>query len=241
MKLKFLLIVLSLLLLFTITSAPEVSAVGQTCCNATYSVCANGDPICTYSFATFLSDDALCPQNKNINSFAKACLYRSTWAFGGAITCGAGDPACSTFIHACDLNPAKHPWNCNPGELCNVNKMECVLEQEVINPQNPRVGSQCPVGDISTGIGCIHTAPDLFIGQVLQVGIGIGSGVAFLLILLGSFKMMTSQGNPEGINHGKDQITSAIIGLVFIILSITILEIIGFDILGLGLAGLGTR
>ena len=42
---------------------------------------------------------------------------------------------------------------------------------------------------------------------------------------------MTSQGNPEAVKAATEQLTSAIIGLLFIILSFVILEIIGVDIL----------
>ncbi len=94
---------------------------------------------------------------------------------------------------------------------------------------------------VNTAIGCIDTRPDKLISLSIKLGIGIGSGIAFLLILFGSYKITVSQGQPEAINSGKETITSAIIGLVFIVLSISILQILGFDILGLGSFGLGSR
>lgn len=51
------------------------------------------------------------------------------------------------------------------------------------------------------------------------------------MILFGSFKIVTSSGNPEALNEGKEIIFAAIAGLLFIILSMVILKIIGADIL----------
>ena len=63
--------------------------------------------------------------------------------------------------------------------------------------------------------------------------IGIGGGLAFLMMLLGAFQMLTSAGNPETLQAGKDRLTSAVIGLLFIIFAVLLLQIIGVDILGI--------
>lgn len=84
-----------------------------------------------------------------------------------------------------------------------------------------------------TAIGCIQTQPSEFIKKLLQFGIGIGGGIAFLLILFGGFQMMTSAGNPEKLNEGKELVSSAIAGLLMIVFSIFLLRLIGFSILGI--------
>lgn len=81
-----------------------------------------------------------------------------------------------------------------------------------------------------TALGCIQTDPSLFIGKILQIGIGIGGGIAFLLILFGGFQILMSAGNPEKLNAGKELITSAVTGLLIIIFSIFILRLIGVSI-----------
>lgn len=86
---------------------------------------------------------------------------------------------------------------------------------------------------VKTAIGCIHTNPADLIQDVLKFGVGIGGGVAFLMMLLGAFQMLTSAGNPETLQAGKDRLTSAVIGLLIIIFSVLLLQIIGFDILGI--------
>ena len=84
-----------------------------------------------------------------------------------------------------------------------------------------------------TAIGCIPTSLDGFLKTILPFGMGIGGGIAFLLMLFGALQIMTSAGNPEKLNAGKELITSAIVGLLLIIFSIFLLRLIGADILGI--------
>lgn len=88
-------------------------------------------------------------------------------------------------------------------------------------------------GEAWTAIGCIPTDPSGFLAKFLGLGVGIAGGIAFLLILLGGFQMITSTGNPEKLNAGKELVTSAISGLVLIIFSLFLLRLIGFNILGI--------
>ena len=53
----------------------------------------------------------------------------------------------------------------------------------------------------------------------------------FLIIIYSGYVLATSQGNKEKIAAARETLTSAILGLLFIIFSIVILEIIGVDIL----------
>lgn len=98
----------------------------------------------------------------------------------------------------------------------------------------------CEAGDnpgIKTAIGCVHTSAFGFSKDFLKFAIGISGGLAFLMMLLGAFQMLTSAGNPETLAGGRDKFTSAIVGLLMVIFAVLLLRIIGFDILGL--PGLG--
>jgi hypothetical protein len=44
---------------------------------------------------------------------------------------------------------------------------------------------------------------------------------------------MVSQGNPEKIQAAREQLTAAIVGLMFVVFSLVILQVIGYDILRL--------
>lgn len=87
---------------------------------------------------------------------------------------------------------------------------------------------------INTAIGCIPIEDSgALIGWVLRWAIGIGGGIAFILILVAGFQIMTSQGDPQRLQAGKELLTSAITGILLIIFSVFILQVIGVDILGI--------
>lgn len=102
-----------------------------------------------------------------------------------------------------------------------------------IDPDTPGIQTDPNKPGFKTAIGCIHTNPGDLIQDVLKFAIGIGGGLAFLMMLLGAFQMLTSAGNPETLAAGKDRLTSAVIGLLFIIFAVLLLQIIGVDILGI--------
>lgn len=103
------------------------------------------------------------------------------------------------------------------------------------------IHGKCGETSIDTAIGCVNVldSTDTFMGQVLKWAVGIGGGIAFLLILYAGFMIMSSQGNPERLKAGQELLTSAISGLILLILSIFILKFIGVDILGLNNFGFG--
>lgn len=84
---------------------------------------------------------------------------------------------------------------------------------------------------IKTAIGCVHTSPTEFVKDVMTFVIGISGGLAFLLMILGAFQMLTSAGNPDTLRAGRERLTSAIIGLLIVIFATLLLQIIGLDIL----------
>lgn len=85
-----------------------------------------------------------------------------------------------------------------------------------------------------TAIGCIPVNNlNSFVGWLLGRLIFVASGIAFLLMAVGAFQILTSAGTPEKVKAGKELITSALTGLIFIILSMFILKLIGVDILHL--------
>jgi len=84
---------------------------------------------------------------------------------------------------------------------------------------------------VYTALGCIPKDITSFSGWLLGNLIYISSGVAFLLMVLGAIMVLTSTGIPERVKAGRELITSAVSGLIFIILSIFLLKLIGVDIL----------
>jgi hypothetical protein len=91
----------------------------------------------------------------------------------------------------------------------------------------------CPNGQCATAVGSINTSPEGFVNSLIGVILSIVGGIATILIIISGYRLMISQGNPENIKNAKDQLTAAIIGLLFVIFSLVILQIIGVNILGL--------
>jgi len=119
----------------------------------------------------------------------------------------------------CPMYPNKPPSErCGPGT--------CV---EITLPSLPPVPV---VSCIPTAIGCIDfRSPNEFVNNILRLAIGLAGGIAMLLIIFGGIQILTSAGNPEKIQAGKELITSAIAGLTLIVFSVFILRIIGVEIL----------
>ena len=98
---------------------------------------------------------------------------------------------------------------------------------------DPFAGCPDDSQQINTAIGCIPTEFSGLLAKFFELGAGIGGGIAFLLILFGGFQILTSAGNPEQLNAGRELVVSAISGLLMIIFSVFLLGVIGVDILGL--------
>lgn len=84
---------------------------------------------------------------------------------------------------------------------------------------------------IWTAIGCIPSNPQSIIQTIIVIGLALGGGIVLIMILAGSFMLSVSQGDPNKTKEAKEIITSAIIGLLFVIFSVTILQFIGVSIL----------
>ncbi len=84
---------------------------------------------------------------------------------------------------------------------------------------------------ITTALGCIPTDPMALIKWIFPYLLGFGGLAAFALIVFSGIQILTSAGNPEKVQGAKETITSAITGLLFIILSLFLLRLIGADIL----------
>lgn len=81
-----------------------------------------------------------------------------------------------------------------------------------------------------TALGCIPATVQGFVNTFLQIAIGIAGGIAFLMMVFGAIRILTSTGDPQALNAGRELIISAVSGLLFIALAVFLLRVIGFDI-----------
>ena len=103
------------------------------------------------------------------------------------------------------------------------------------------VHGDCGDKSIDTAIGCLNvlSGQDQFLGAILKWAVGIGGGIAFLLIVYAGFMIMSAAGSPDRLKAGQELLTSALSGLILLVFSLFILKFIGIDILGLGDFGFG--
>jgi len=83
-----------------------------------------------------------------------------------------------------------------------------------------------------TAIGCIPiTDKNAFAGFLLRWGIGLAGGIAIILIIYAAFMIITSAGNPQRLQAGKELLTAAIMGVILLLFGAYILNLIGVTIL----------
>jgi hypothetical protein len=62
--------------------------------------------------------------------------------------------------------------------------------------------------------------------NIINIALPLAGVVTLVLLTAAGYKLITSQGNPDKLKDAKEMITNAIIGLVFILLSVSILVLI---------------
>lgn len=98
--------------------------------------------------------------------------------------------------------------------------------KEITDPITNKKTNVC-----DTALGNFQTTPGDFVQQIFGIVLSLAGGVSVILIILSGYRFISSGGNPEKLTAAKEQLVSAIVGLLFIIFSLSILQIIGVDIL----------
>jgi len=176
-------------------------------------------------FFSKLANDALdnCKKIKDFtdnNANPQACIAGEP-TIGGISTSDYANPACKcTDINATDPNQAMIDM-CSRYLTGSINAKELNGCFTCANSNGIWTGMGCLPLDINT----------LISGFILNTGIGLGGGFAFLCIIYAAFMMQSSQGNPEKLKKAQEMITSCIMGLMLIIFSVFIMRLIGVNIL----------
>lgn len=224
--------VLLFYLLFGVFFQKEALAAGQPCCETGYS----------YSSATnqCISYQAYIP----LPPKPSACSSTELCSGSGTGTCteaGGGGNCCDAGFQYNDSDKKCHsslPYVppkdtiCGPSQWCSPATKTCVVGNVTIG-SSPSPFTGCTGNAINTAFGCINVEGTDFITKLLNFGIGIAGGIAMLLIIFGGFQILTSAGNPERLNEGKELVSSALTGLLMIVFSVFLLRVIGIQILGI--------
>lgn len=139
-------------------------------------------------------------------------------------------PPCSKFV-ILDENGKEIIENGEPKTLTNEELIEKLRNGEFNKPENSGFNFKC--AQVKTGILDIDTRPTEFVKKIMGFILGLSGGIAVLLIIVSGYRLMASQGNPEKVQGAKESLTSAIVGLLFIIFALVILQVIGVNILKL--------
>lgn len=84
---------------------------------------------------------------------------------------------------------------------------------------------------LDTAIGPIPLNPVGFITKLFQLVLAVAGLGATILIIYAGYRLLLSRGDKEVIQAQRDRITSAIVGLLFIIFSLVLLSVIAGDVL----------
>lgn len=104
-------------------------------------------------------------------------------------------------------------------------------------------------GNYYTMVGCVstdlndftkRTAAGSVVETLFNVLFSMGGGVALLYLIYGSFLVLTSQADPEKLDHGRRTIYGAIVGIVFIAVSVLLIKTIGVNFLRIPGFGAGS-
>lgn len=229
MKLK-LALILAFLGLLSLFSTPRfVFSAGEACCNAGWTI--RQDPVslqwgCFDARSNFTTS-TICSSSEPCNgSVCSASITPTPGACDSHSQCNSASYR-SNHTGCGSLNNGA--WYCQPLGFPTL-----VITPNPTSSSAPGsgTGAYCPDGkSINTGLGCIPTTTEGFVGAILTIAISLGGGIALLLILYGTFVVTTSAGIPDKLNEGQETISAAVQGLVFIIMSIVLLNLIGIKIL----------
>jgi hypothetical protein len=172
-----------------------------------------------------------------IEPLSKFDLGTMEWTNGFCIPKPANCPVCqpgSDFIPnngTCGddkgkLTPPMIECCIKPGDICSPG-YGCSPDTTV--PPT----SACPGGECQTALGPLSTDPLKLITRIFSIVLAIAGIAALSLIIASGYRLMVSQGNPEQVKGAREQLTAAIIGLLFIIFSLVILQVIGANILSI--------
>lgn len=146
------------------------------------------------------------------------------WSMAGSLHCDIKKT--NTFILAESCSPDS--CSTTPIDSTGQSYDLCLMQ---ISASNPEAFNNCVAcfdsGGMWTAVGCIPRTPQKIISTLIQIGLVFSGAIVLIMILAGAFMLSTSQGDLKKTQDAKELITSAIIGLLFIIFSVTILQFIG--------------
>lgn len=199
-----------------------------------------------------------CGSNRVCDTVTRRCVLppssigQSCNSSAGVNQCGS-NAVCDPSTNTCVTIPSMVGRSCDPSSginqcgtyaACDAATKKCISTVEN-EDKTWKLCQQIPTekqqtcfdcfnnNGVWTAIGCIPTSPQEIIKTIVTIGMSLAGVVVLILILISAFTLSTSQGDPNKTKEAKEMLTSAIVGLLFIIFSVTILQFIGVSILNI--------
>src|SRR3989344_3719661 len=90
---------------------------------------------------------------------------------------------------------------------------------------------ECAANEVATDLGCLPSDPVGFIQKFYAWGLSLIGLVGLLFLIYGGYHVLTSGGNPEKLQKGKEYIVYAIIGLLLAFLGFVFIQFIAGGVL----------
>jgi len=103
------------------------------------------------------------------------------------------------------------------------------------NPSNGALSANPGPGftGIATSFGCVPYNAKSFTNKFFLWGIGIGGGIAILILVYAAFIYVTSGGDPKRIQSARELVIAVIGGIVLVIFTVLVLNYLGVNLLNL--------
>ncbi len=209
--------------------ATNCSAVGDACCGSITSILYCNPPASECDSTIHCKIPAPTTPPTTCDKVGDPCCGSYT----GGFRC-FNNLNCDNTIHCAACGNVGQ--TCCPGNTCSFGNCSSGVCVSLINPPAASSSALCGTDNlgVSTAIGCLMAGdPKQLVSQLLGWGVGVGGGIAFLMIVLAGFQMTTASGDPKKVQAARELLMSALAGLIIIALSLVLLNFIGVKILNL--------
>ncbi len=171
--------------------------------------------------------------------------------------CNVNTRPCCDTSQSCSFIPYAGTKVCTSGNMCEPGQHSqcnstCSLggRCEILDINNPDAGGTCVCNTDATlppgsliNIADESAEPPTYTGPIidyesflqnvyrLMLPLTIGLG-GIPIVILGAYRILTSQGDPKAVKEGKEDMTEAVKGILYILLALSILRIILRNFLG---------
>lgn len=84
----------------------------------------------------------------------------------------------------------------------------------------------CELDEVYTDFGCVPNDPIGFVEKFYGIGLSVIGMVAVLFLIIGGYQILTSQGNPEKLQKGREYILYSILGVLLAVFGFVFVQIV---------------